>query len=72
MTKDDDIFVAAITGATDSYRQGAGLPKLDQVCPVCGVKYKGYCFNCRKAVDLADERERYSYPGYLRRRDGDK
>ena len=63
---EDDIFVAAITGATDSYRQGAGLPPLEGTCPVCGVKYKGYCFSCRQAVDLADYRDRYGYPGYLR------
>ena len=65
MTKDDDIFVSAITGATDSYRQGAGLPPLDKVCPWCGIKHTGpfkACSNCKRAVD---SQEKESYSGYM-------
>jgi len=63
MTKDDDIFVSAIIGTTDAYREGAGLPRLDRVCPYCGVKHQGpwqACSPCKSRMDSGMD----CYPDY--------
>jgi hypothetical protein len=62
---EDDIFVSAITGATDAYRQGAGLPPLEKVCPWCKCKHSGPFRACSKCKASIDSGERESFSGYI-------
>ena len=49
-----DLIGSLIADATDSYRAGMNLPRLDRICPACGKKHQDpltHCSPCKQAMD---------------------